>query len=81
MLSHINVGTGLDVTIRDMAETIKRVVGHKEELQFDASKLEEPPRKLIDKSKLMNMGWTCGVDLEDGLWRTYAWYLETVESS
>lgn len=75
MLSHINVGTGVDVTIREMAETMKRVVGFQGELKFDASKPDGAPRKLIDVSRLSSMGWNYSVDLEDGLKRTYEWYL------
>ena len=80
MLSHINVGTGVDVTIREMAETMKRVVGFKGELKFDASKPDGAPRKLIDVSRLISMGWSYSVDLEDGLKKTYAWYLKNEES-
>jgi GDP-L-fucose synthase len=80
MLSHINVGTGVDVTIREMAETMKRVVGFKGELKFDASKPDGAPRKLIDVSRLTSMGWRYSVDLEDGLKKTYIWYLENEES-
>ncbi len=77
MLSHINVGTGVDVTIREMAETMKQVVGFKGELSFDTSKPDGTPRKLIDVSRLSNMGWKYSVDLEDGLTKTYNWYLES----
>jgi len=76
MLSHINVGTGIDVTIREMAETMKRVVGFKGELKFDSSKPDGSMRKLIDVSRLMAMGWRYNVDLEEGLQKTYAWYLK-----
>ena len=77
MLSHINVGTGKDVTIREMAETIKSVVGFKGELKFDTSKPDGPKRKLIDVTRLTNMGWTYDVELEEGLKKTYGWYLKT----
>ena len=76
MLSHINVGTGVDVTIREMAETMKQVVGYKGELTFDATKSDGAPRKLIDVSRLSNMGWEYEIDLEDGLAKTYEWYLQ-----
>ena len=75
MLSHINVGTGKDVTIREMAETMKEVVGFKGELSFDITKPDGAPRKLIDVSRLLNMGWEYSVDLKDGLSKTYKWYL------
>jgi GDP-L-fucose synthase len=74
MLSHINVGTGRDVTIREMAETMKQVVGFKGELVFDTTKPDGAPRKLIDVSKLKNMGWNYVVDLTEGLNKTYMWY-------
>lgn len=74
MLSHINVGTGKDVTIREMAETMKRVVGFKGELKFDSSKPDGSNRKLIDVSRLTAMGWTYSIELEDGLKKTYDWY-------
>ena len=75
MLSHINVGTGKDVTIREMAETMKQVVGFKGELTFDTTKPDGSPRKLIDVSRLSNMGWKYNIDLEFGLKKTYEWYL------
>ncbi|MCW8945271.1 MAG: GDP-L-fucose synthase [Sedimenticola sp.] len=75
MLSHINVGTGIDVTIREMAETMKRVVGFEGELVFDSSKPDGSPRKLIDVSRLAAMGWRSSVDLEEGLRRTYGWFV------
>jgi len=77
MLSHINVGTGKDTTIREMAKTMKRVVGFEGELKFDANKPDGPMRKLIDVTRLTNMGWTYDVELEEGLKKTYGWYLKT----
>jgi GDP-L-fucose synthase len=75
MLSHINVGTGKDTTIREMAETMKQVVGYQGKLTFDITKPDGSPRKLIDVSRLSNMGWKYSVDLENGLKKTYKWYL------
>ena len=82
MLSHINVGTGVDVTIREMAETMKRVVGFEGELVFDTTKPDGAPRKLIDVTRLTSMGWRYRVDLEEGLQKTYDWFLsqESVRS-
>jgi GDP-L-fucose synthase len=77
MLSHINVGTGKDVTIRDIAEMMKQVVGFKGKLTFDIIKPDGASRKLIDVSRLSNMGWNYSVDLKDGLIDTYKWYLES----
>jgi len=77
MLSHINIGTGKDVTIREMAETMKQVAGFKGKLTFDTTKPDGAPRKLIDVTRLENMGWSYSVNLEDGLAKTYNWYLES----
>jgi GDP-L-fucose synthase len=74
MLSHINVGTGVDVTIRKVAETMKEVVGYTGRLTFDTTKPDGAPRKLIDVSRLKNMGWNYAVDLTEGLNKTYMWY-------
>jgi len=75
MLSHINIGTGVDVTIREMAEIMKKVVGYKGRLTFDTSRPDGTPRKLIDVTRLKKMGWEYSVDLEEGLEKTYAWYV------
>jgi len=76
MLSHINVGTGKDVTIREMAETIKEIVDYKGKLIFDTTKPDGAIRKLIDVTRLSDMGWEYSVDIKDGLSKTYEWYLE-----
>jgi GDP-L-fucose synthase len=76
MLSHINVGTGKDVTIREMTEIMKQVVGYKGILIFDVTKPDGAPRKLIDVSRLAEMGWSYNLDLKEGLDKTYEWYLE-----
>lgn len=75
MLSHINVGTGIDCTIRELAETISRVVGFEGKITFDAEKPDGAPRKLLDVSRLKDLGWTYSIDLEEGLTRTYKWFL------
>ena len=67
MLSHINVGTGKDITIREMAETMKEVVGFEGKLTFDTTKPDGAPRKLIDVTRLRKMGWKYSVDLKEGL--------------
>lgn len=74
MCSHINVGSGVDVTIRELAETIARVVGFKGQVVFDATKPDGAPRKLLDVSRLSAMGWNAGITLEQGLRDTYDWY-------
>ena len=74
-LSHINVGTGKDVTIREMAEAMKQVVSYTGKLSFDTTKPDGSPRKLIDVTRLENMGWKCKIELKEGLKKTYNWYL------
>lgn len=76
MLSHINVGTGVDCTIRELAETIARVTDFKGQLVFDASKPDGTPRKLMDVSRLKALGWQASISLEDGLRNAYYWFLE-----
>ena len=75
MLSHINIGTGVDITTRELAETMKQIVGFEGELIFDTNKPDGAPRKLIDVSRLSKMGWNYNVSLADGLKQTYKWYL------
>lgn len=79
MLSHINVGTGVDCTIRELAETMQKVVGFKGELTFDTCKPDGSPRKLMDVSRLKALGWQSTTSLEDGLSRTYQWFLKHQE--
>ena len=75
MLSHINVGTGSDVTIRELAETVARVTGFQGKLAFDASKPDGAPRKLMDVSRLARLGWQATIPLEQGIRDTYDWFL------
>lgn len=75
-LSHINVGTGEDVTIGELARIIARVTGFEGKLRFDTSKPDGTPRKLLDISRIRSLGWTPGIDLTEGLQTTYAWFLE-----
>jgi len=70
----INVGTGKDVTIKQLAETIKKIVGFKGEIIWNGSKPDGTPRKLLDVSKLTNLGWTATTSLEDGIKKTYDWF-------
>ncbi|ENG4186240.1 GDP-L-fucose synthase [Providencia rettgeri] len=76
MLSHINVGTGVDCTIREMAETMAKVVGFRGNITFDNSKPDGTPRKLMNVSRLKSLGWSYSVDLEAGLNQTYQWFLQ-----
>ena len=74
MLSHINVGTGVDCTIRELAETVARVTGFEGRLVFDDSKPDGTPRKLLDVSRLRALGWQATISLEDGLRDAYRWF-------
>jgi GDP-L-fucose synthase len=80
MLSHINVGTGVDCTIRELAETISKVTGFKGELTFDTSKPDGAPRKLMDVSRLKSLGWSASISLEEGLKRSYQWFLDNQDN-
>jgi len=77
MLSHINVGTGRDLTIRDLAETVRGVVGFKGQIQFNTSMPDGAPRKLLNVSRINAMGWAPSIDLNAGLQMTYEWYQKT----
>jgi len=79
MLSHINVGTGQDCTIRELAETIARVTEFQGRLSFDSSKPDGTPRKLMDVSRLAKLGWTASIDLETGLRDAYRWFVEHID--
>ncbi|WP_264560052.1 GDP-L-fucose synthase [Flavobacterium sp. N2270] len=72
----VNIGTGLDVTIKELAETIKEIVGFSGNLVFDASKPDGTPRKLLDVSKINNLGWKYKVDLKNGIEKTLEWAKE-----
>ena len=76
----LNVGTGQDVTIRELAETVARVTGFSGELLFDASKPDGAPRKLLDISRLRAVGWQASIPLEQGIADTYRWFLEHRDS-
>jgi GDP-L-fucose synthase len=71
----INIGTGVDLTIRELAQEIADVVGYTGDLAFDASKPDGTPRKLMDVSRLAGLGWTARTSLREGLEKTHAWYL------
>jgi GDP-L-fucose synthase len=73
---HINIGTGADITIRELAETVMTVVGLKAQLRFDVSRPDGSPRKLLDSGRLQAMGWRPRVGLQEGLRKAYAHYLE-----
>jgi GDP-L-fucose synthase len=75
MLSHINVGTGVDCTIRELVETVAKVVGFEGHIAFDATKLDGAPRKLMNVDRLRSLGWEASITLEAGLTETYDWFL------
>lgn len=81
MLSHINVGTGIDCTIKELAETIASVTGFQGKLIFDSSKPDGTPRKLMDVSRLNGMGWHHSISLERGLADTYTWYKSHIQKA
>lgn len=76
MLSHLNVGAGEDVSIRELAETIRQVVGYQGEIAWDTGKPDGTPRKLLDVGKLKSLGWAPRIPLTEGLQDTYRWFLE-----
>ncbi|MBC7477030.1 MAG: GDP-L-fucose synthase [Pseudorhodobacter sp.] len=81
MLSHINVGSGTDVTIAELAGMIAQVAGYKGKLTFDASKPDGTLRKLMDVSRLDRLGWRARISLHDGLAATYDWYLSQLRTN
>lgn len=74
-----NVGTGVDLTIKELAETIQKITGHQGEIIWDSTKPDGTPRKLMDVSKMHALGWKHQVDLEEGIQMTYDWFLEHVK--
>ncbi|EMF8621599.1 GDP-L-fucose synthase [Escherichia coli] len=80
MLSHINVGTGVDCSIREMAEIMASVVGYQGKIVFDVTKPDGTPRKLMDVTRLKNLGWQYRYNLHEGLSLTYKWFIENINS-
>jgi GDP-L-fucose synthase len=77
MISHINIGTGVEISIKELANIMKKIINFKGDIRFDISKPEGPARKLIETSRLEKMGWTYDIELEEGLKNTYEWYLNS----
>lgn len=75
---HINVGTGKELTIRELSQLVVKAVGFEGEVEFDASKPDGTPRKLIDVSKLHSLGWTHKVEIEEGVRRLFEWYQDSL---
>jgi GDP-L-fucose synthase len=76
MLSHINIGTGVDCSIRELAEVMAEVTGFNGRFTFDTSKPDGTPRKLMDVSRVLSLGWKSRISLKDGLSETYQWFLD-----
>lgn len=80
MLSHINLGSGSDVTIFELAQTIARVVGYEGQITTDPGKPDGTPRKLMNVSRLARLGWSARIVLKDGITKTYGWFLENADN-
>ena len=78
---HINVGTGIDLSIRDLTEMVRDIVCPDATLRFDTSKPDGTPRKVLDVTKLNDLGWTAKIDLETGIRTTYQWFLDQQASN
>ena len=81
MRSHINVGTGQEVSIAELARLVAQVTGYRGEIVFDRTKPDGTPRKLMEVSRLASMGWTAKIGLREGLEDAYAWYRQTLQSA
>jgi len=79
-LTHINIGTGEDLTIADLAELIKKIVGFNGEIVYDTTKPDGTPRKLMDVSRLHNLGWNHKTSLEEGIKKTYTWFVDQLKA-
>ncbi|MDA0326888.1 MAG: GDP-L-fucose synthase [Bacteroidetes bacterium] len=75
-----NVGSGKDVTIKELANTIQKITGHQGDIIWDSEKPDGTPRKLMDVSKMKAMGWYYSTELEEGIKKTYAWFLDNIDS-
>ncbi|MFT4802093.1 MAG: GDP-L-fucose synthase [Flavobacteriaceae bacterium] len=74
-----NVGSGKDITIKELAETIQKITGHKGEIIWDSEKPDGTPRKLMDVSKMKELGWVYSTELQQGIEKTYTWFLENIK--
>jgi len=81
MLSHINIGTGEDISIDGLAEIVKEVVGFQGDIRYDTSKPDGTPRKLLDVDRIASLGWRPRISLREGLAQTYAWYKANLENA
>jgi nucleoside-diphosphate-sugar epimerase len=74
MLSHINIGTGNDISILELAQMVADITGFKGKIKTDPSQPDGTPRKLLDVSRLKRLGWQASIDLEEGIQQTYTWF-------
>lgn len=74
----LNIGTGQDISVNDLAGLLKEIIGYEGEFVHDLSKPDGFPRKLLDVSKLENLGWKSHTSIKEGLEKTYAWFLENI---
>lgn len=77
-ISQLNIGTGKDITIEELANTIKTIVGYNGKIEYDKSKPDGTPRKLMDVSRINELGWKYRTELKDGIRNTYQWYIKSV---
>ncbi len=77
--SHLNVGTGFDISIEHLAKLMSNIIGYEGKLNFDNKRLDGTPRKLLNVDKLRSLGWNYEIDLEEGLESTYLWFLESID--
>ena len=77
--SHLNVGTGFDITIENLAKLMTNIIGYEGKLYFNNKRLDGTPRKLLNVDKLRSLGWNYEIDLEEGLESTYLWFLESID--
>lgn len=80
-ISQINIGTGKDISIKDLANLISKIVGYNGKIEFDKSKPDGTPRKLMDVSRIYQLGWTYKTELEEGITKTYEWFLNNIANS
>ena len=75
-----NIGSGKDITIKELAETIQKIIGHQGNIIWNGSKPDGTPRKLLDVSKMIELGWQCSTELEEGIKKTYLWFLDNIHT-
>ena len=75
-----NVGTGKDVSIKELSEIIQKIIGHKGDIIWDSEKPDGTPRKLMDVAKMNAMGWKYSIELEEGVKKTYSWFMDNIDN-